>query len=195
MPISWILAAGLNSVKNAGWREEIIVRHHDDDTEEALYADSEAETWVPPQNCRICKHRLNTRNHRIGMCFVCQKKYGYANDGYNDDHDEEEDDDLYPENVLFAVCTEYGISRAVLHDSWGHRNAIEARQVAAWILNYHSKLLKQDIARIIHTGNNVGSGTNYACKRIEQQMEKDPSLAARIRKILETCGLPPEAIA
>jgi len=163
-----------------------------DDEAEPLYREREE---VPDiglvKTCVSCRYTLNTYNHAIGLCFVCQEKgrIDTVIDTLSDSGDDEETIGTgYPENVMLAVCEEYGISLAVLCDSWGTRVAIGARHAAIWILYHYGKWSRQEISKMIHAGNRTGTGVNYALKRIEQQMQKDPALVERINKISVRCG-------
>lgn len=165
------------------------------DIEESLSPGQKVDPETAPlKTCVKCNHALNTYNHGVGICFSCQEKGRTSDDSDKAAHTNTEAkiEIGYPTNVLSVVCGEYGVPLAVLRDSWGSRTAIEARHVVSWILGRHGRLSKQEIARTIHARNGTGTGTNYACKRVEQRMEKDPVFAERVQHILENCGPPPD---
>ena len=85
------------------------------------------------------------------------------------------------DKVIDAVCSFYKLTRTMLMDKCRHRNIVEPRYVAMWLLRKNTTYTLSEIGLIFRKDH---ATVLYACKQVENWREFDSDFNERTKGFL-----------
>ena len=86
-----------------------------------------------------------------------------------------------PEGILEYICKYYGIEESVIRGQQRVREAVQARQIAMYLIRSMTNLSAVDIGKVFD--NRDHSTVLYSIQQVEKKMKKDPSFAETVKEI------------
>lgn len=86
-----------------------------------------------------------------------------------------------PESILNYISKYYGVEEPVIRGQQRVRDAVQARQIAMYLIRSMTNMSVVDIGRIF--GNRDHSTVLYSIQKVEDRMKKEPAYAEKIKEL------------
>ena len=86
-----------------------------------------------------------------------------------------------PETILDYICRFYGLEESVIRGQQRIRDAVQARQIAMYLIRSMTNLSLDEIGKVFD--NRDHSTVLYSIQQIEKKMKKDASFAETVKEI------------
>ena len=86
-----------------------------------------------------------------------------------------------PETILDYICRFYGLEESVIRGQQRIRDAVQARQIAMYLIRSMTNLSLDEIGKVFD--NRDHSTVLYSIQQVEKKMKKDPSFAENVKEI------------
>ena len=86
-----------------------------------------------------------------------------------------------PEAILEYICKYYGLEESVIRGQQRVREAVQARQIAMYLIRSMTNSSVVDIGKVFD--NRDHSTVLYSIQQVEKKMKKDPAFAETVKEI------------
>ena len=86
-----------------------------------------------------------------------------------------------PDTILRYICKLYGLEESVVRGQQRIRDAVQARQIAMYLIRSMTNLSLDEIGKQFDDRDH--STVLYSIQQVEKKMKKDPSFAENVKEI------------